>query len=341
MDDFVISKSKSKYRKAKKKLVLFNTIVSVVLAVSIFTTGIAGLASYMMGDMRRVEIPNDHDSIGITEEAMQLPKDIINIALFGLDSYSKKTTNLTQALSGRSDTMIVVSINTIDNTIKMTSILRDSWVPMLDRKGNPTHNKINASYSFGGAQNAIRTINTNFGLNITDYVTVNMHQVANIIDIMGGLDIEITEMERQRINHLANHDGFNAGYVNKTGLVHLNGVQAMSYSRIRNDSEETRVLRQQKVIGMLFEKAKALSVSEYPTVLNTMLSTIETSLSYDEIFKFAPMLKITSLHLQSTSVPGKEVVAQGGVFEDTNGGWVWKYDINDAKKHIHKWIYGV
>ena len=72
-----------------------------------------------------------------------------------------------------------------------------------------------------------------------------------------------------------------------------------------------------------------------------MLSTLETSLSYDEIFQFAPMLKISSLHLQSTSVPGKEVVAEGGIFSDTRGGWVWKYNLEDAKKYIHKWIYNI
>ena len=166
MEDFVISKRKSKYRKDKKKLILFNTLVSIVLAVSVLATGIFSILAYSIGDMKKVHISDDDDIIGITEEAKKLPKEIINIACFGLDSRSTATTNLTKALSGRSDTIIILSINTIDNTIKLTSILRDSWVPMLDRKGNKTTNKINAAYSFGGAQNAIHTINSNFGLNI-------------------------------------------------------------------------------------------------------------------------------------------------------------------------------
>ena len=344
MEDFVISKRKSKYRKDKKKLILFNTLVSIVLAVSVLATGIFSILAYSIGDMKKVHISDDDDIIGITEEAKKLPKEIINIACFGLDSRSTATTNLTKALSGRSDTIIILSINTIDNTIKLTSILRDSWVPMLDRKGNKTTNKINAAYSFGGAQNAIHTINSNFGLNITDYVSVNMHQMANIIDILDGdgLEIKITEMEKRRINELSdNNEGFNSEPLKKSGWVKLNAIQSLCYSRIRDDSEETRVLRQQKVLSLLFENAKNLSVSEYTTVLKTMLSTLETSLSYDEIFQFAPMLKISSLHLQSTSVPGKEVVAEGGIFSDTRGGWVWKYNLEDAKKYIHKWIYNI
>ena len=104
----------------------------------------------------------------------------------------------------------------------MTSILRDSWVPMLNRSGKQTYNKINASYSFGGAENAIRTLNTNFGLNITDYVSVNMHQMERIIDILDGdgLEVNITPMEMRRINELSdNNEGFNSEPLTHSGWV--------------------------------------------------------------------------------------------------------------------------
>lgn len=340
----VNKKKRTMYRRQKKQLLLFNTIVSIVLAVSIVFSCALGVLAYMTGNMRRGLISGNHEDLGINSEVSnKLPKDIINIALFGLDSRSTETTNLTTALSGRSDTTIIMSINTIDNTIKMTSILRDSWVPINDGKKHNGYYKINSSYSFGGAQLAIRTLNQNFHLNITDYVSVNMHQMCNIIDILGGVNIVITEMELKKINEFSDddYDGFHTDPVPHAGLVHLNGIQALSYSRIRDDSEEIRVLRQQKVLSCLLEKAKNLPVAEYPSVLRQILSTVETSMSYDDIFKFSPLLSVSELHLQSTTIPGEEVVAQGGIFSDTRGGWVWKYDLDKAKDYIHEWIYGV
>ncbi len=333
---------KSVYRKAKKRLILTNSLISIILAVSLLFTGALGAVAYLLGDMKQGHISDNHEELGISSEvADKLPKGIVNIALFGLDSRTKDTTDREKALTGRSDTTIVVSINTIDNTIKLTSILRDSWVPITTSKGNITYNKINAAYSIGGAQRAIHTLNTNFGLNISDYVSVSLRQLWNVIDIVGGVDIVITEWERKKINHFGSLEGFNVKTVTESGLVHLDGGQAMCYARIRNDSEEVRVKRQQKVISALFEKAKTIPATEYPDLLRRVLSNVETSMTFDEILSYAPMLAIADLHIHSTAVPGDEVVARGGVFSDTRGGWVWKYDLEEAKKYIYKWIYGI
>lgn len=335
-------RKKAKYRKDKRNLILFNSLISIVLAACILLAGGLGAAAYLFGDMKQGLISDDHDQLGISSEVVEkLPKEIVNIALFGLDSRDKNATDRDKALKGRSDTTIVVSINTVDNTIKLTSILRDSWVPISNGKGGSYYNKINAAYSTGGPQRAIHTLNNNFGLNIKDYVSISLYQLWNVIDIMGGIDIHITEWERQKLNYFGDQEGFNVEDVTESGLVHLSGGQAMCYARIRNDSEEVRVLRQQKVISALFEKAKTLPKTQYPEMLRKVLSNVETSMTYDEIFKYAPMLAIADLHIQSTSVPGEEVVARGGIFEDTRGGWVWKYDIEEAKKYIYKWIFGI
>lgn len=332
--------SKNKKR-IKRNIKIFNIITSTVLVLSIIFTGVLGAIAYYTGDMKIGELSDDHDDIGISTEAAQLPKGIINIALFGIDSRSRDAENRTTALAGRSDTIIVLSLNTYDNTIKMTSILRDSWVHIDGGKKYNSYNKINAAYSIGGPQLAVKTINTLFGLNITDYVSISLYQLWAVIDIMGGIDINITEAERKELNRLSSHEGFNVDKLYETGLVHLNGGQAMIYSRIRKiDSEGNRALRQQKVLNCLFEKVKTLKTTQYPALLKSVLAYVETSLSYDEIFNFSPMLTKGSIKLQSTSIPGNEVVAVGGVFDDTRGGWVWKYDMDEAKEYIHKWIYG-
>ncbi len=283
---------------------------------------------------------NAQNTASEVADQFDFPKDVVNIAILGIDSRSTATTDLKNPVSGRSDAVMIASINTKEKTIKLTSVLRDSWVAMKDRNGNDTHNKLNAAYAFGGAENAVLALNTNFGLNITDYVTISMHQMKNVVDIMGGVDINISEMERTRINHLANDEGFKADIIEAAGSVHLNGTQTISYTRIRDDGDDNRVLRQQRVMKLLWKKLKKLSADKYPALLKEILRTVNTSLSFDEILKFAPLLSNDD-EIPCTSVPGKGVSAKGGVFSDTKGGWVWKYDLKEATNYIRKWIYNI
>ncbi|MBE6798204.1 MAG: LytR family transcriptional regulator [Ruminococcaceae bacterium] len=331
-------KSYLKNKKIRQRIRVFNILTSFVLIVCIIITAAMGVLIYYTGDLNIGSI--NSGNLGISAEAAKLPKGVTNIALFGIDSRSRDAQNRTEALSGRSDTVIVLSINTIDGTVKLTSLLRDSWVYIDGGKKFKGYDKLNAAYSHGGPELAIKTINSQFGLNISDYVALSLLQLQEVIDIMGGIDIHITEAERVALNGLANSEGYNVKPLYQTGYVHLDGGQAMMYSRIRKiDSEGNRALRQQKVLSCLFEKAKKLPISQYPGVLKEMLQYVETSLSYDEIFGFSPILS-KGIKLQSTSIPGDEVIAYGGVFEDTRGGWVWKYDLNEAKDYIIDWIYG-
>lgn len=331
--------TRSSKKRKLRNIKIFNILTSLVLSLSLIVTLLLGTLIYFTGDMNIGTI--DENNLGISAEAAKLPKGVTNIALFGIDSRSRDALNRTEALSGRSDTIIVLSINTDDNTIKLTSILRDSWVYIDNGKKYKNYNKLNAAYSIGGPELAIRTINSQYGLNIADYVALSLLQLQEVIDVMGGIDIHITEAERIALNGLANSEGYNVKPLNKAGYVHLDGGQAMMYSRIRKiDSEEVRVLRQQKVLNCLFEKAKQLPVSQYPGMLREILQYVETSLSYDEIFNFSPILTKGNIKLQSTSVPGDKVIAEGGVFDDTRGGWVWKYDLKEAKDYMMEWIYG-
>ncbi len=335
--------SKAQKRKARRNIAIFNIITSFVLAISVLITGVMGVVGYYTGDMNTVTI--EEEKLGISEQASKLPGHIVNIALFGIDSRDTNAHNRSEALSGRSDSIIIVSINTYDNTIKLSSILRDSWVDIANTdKKKYGFNKINAAYSLGGASLAIKTLNETFELNVKDYVSVSLYQLIALIDIMGGVDIYITEGERKELNRLAKEEGFNVDYLYDTGLVHLNGGQAMIYSRIRKiDGTETRDLRQQKVLNCLFEKLQSLDSSQYPTLLKLLMPYVETSLQYQEILDFAPMLAQGHITLQSQNFPrgnGKEG-ALGGIFPDTNNGWVWKIkDLDALTDAIHKWIYG-
>lgn len=332
--------SKKNKRKTKQNLIIFNIIVSTLLVLCIIATTAMYAIAYMTEDMQYVHIDKTPENLGIDSSAVaHLPTGIINIALFGVDSRSKVTDDKSKPIAGLSDTIMILSVNTEEKTVKITSILRDTWI-MANHK-NGYYMKITEIYNRYGVQTQLKTINQHFGMNITDYVSVNLHQLWKVIDLMGGVDLHITETERQKINGLNNSEGFGIEPVKESGLVHLTGGQAMSYARIRDDSEQYRALRQQKIMSCLFEKAKNMPKTEYPKLLKEILSHVETSLSFSEIIEFTPLLSESSIHIQTTSIPGNEVVAEGGIFEDTRGGWVWKYDLTEAKKYLHKWIYGI
>lgn len=320
-------------KKKKKKLVIANVLLSIVLSLSTLSSAFLGAVWYYMGDMTQNDITSNLSDLGIDSDVAQLGDDVVNIALFGVDARSSGSTK------GRSDTIIILSVNAKEKTIKTTSILRDSYVPI---SGHKTQ-KINAAYALGGPVLAINTINKNFKLNVTDYVTVNFAMLADVIDIMGGIDLEITEKERTQINWLIDTEDFESSYktphVEKSGMVHLNGKQAMHYARIRKiDSDAVRSQRQAKVLSLLLEKVKNTSVTKYPGILKSVMKHVETSLSYSEILSYAPL--VSSLgEIESTYVPDpkKDKNVKGGMY---NGAWVYRYDIPAAADRIHEFIYG-
>lgn len=335
--------SPKKRRQMKNRLIAFNIIVSTLLVLSMLGTFVMGTVAYYTGGGSYQNITKDKEELGISKEVQnKLPKDVVNIALFGLDSRSRDVENRKKPLSGLADTVIILSVDPGKNTVKMVSILRDSWVDV-----DGTMRKINSAYSYGGAELAIKTINQNFHLNITDYVSVSLHQLWKVIDLVceaegSKIKIHVTEAERKQLNYLANSEGFGVNKLKESGYVELDGGQAMTYSRIRKiDSDGVRAMRQQKILNCLFEKAKAIPLSKYPGLLKEVMKNVETSLSYDEIFKFAPLLAGGSLSLESKTIPNDEVVATGKIFPDTRGAWVWKYDLDEATDYVYQFLYNI
>ena len=326
-------------------LVVFNVVTSLILAVSLLATAVLGFCIYIFGDMRyNVEFPkpDNHEELGINTEVVEkLPSGTINIALFGIDSRSTATNN-SKTIKGRSDAVMILSINTNKKTVKMTSILRDSWVPM-DYKGSTRYDKITHAYAYGGAALSVKTINQNFGLDISEYASVSMYQLASVIDDIGGIDIEITEKERLAINQSAFFFGSRKeNEILNSGLVHMNGSQALAFARIRKiDTDMKRAQRHQIVLTAMLKQIKNLPFSSYPSLLRKVLGRVETSMTYDEIFQYVSLITSDELKIETTTVPGNGVKYKKGVFSDTRGGWVWKYDLGEATEYIYKWIYGI
>ena len=260
-------------------------------------------------------------------------KDWWNILLLGGDSYGGDD-------YGRTDAMIVLSINRETFQIKMTSIMRDTWVQI---PGCEEYNKINAANVFGGPELAMATVNECFGTDIADYVLVNMAGLVDVVDALGGVDIEITRSEMEETNALAAGYAYTIGYKGETsleeyGMVHLNGLLAMSYARNREtDNDYGRVMRQQKVLLALAEKAKGMGFAELMNLAGTLPKYVQMNLDPGELISLIPV----ALAADFDAICQYRIPADG-TYESGMHGDIWQIrpDLEANQRLLHAFIYG-
>lgn len=211
-----------------------------------------------------------------------------NVALFGLDNRSNGDLN-----TGRSDTMIIASINNDTKEIKLLSVYRDSY---LDTDGDMTLQKCNAAYEEGGVKQAVNMLNRNLDLNISNYVSVDFNALIDIVDALGGIDLDITEEEEVLINgyaeEITNVTGKKSDVIEIYGPVTLNGVQATAYCRIRYTagSDFKRTERQRLVLEKIFDKVKKSDILTLNKIVDTVLDEVYTNFSKTEILKLISAL---------------------------------------------------
>lgn len=330
------SSSKAYGRRQKKKpgKTVAKTLFAVLFAVLIICGAVLiYVSTYLLDGLTTNSITKDTTELGVHSDAVT-SGDVKNIALFGLDDRGDSNV-------GRSDALMILTVDNKNNKMKMTSILRDSLVS-IDGYGQ---DKIAHAYAYGGPELAIKTINQNYKLDITDYVTVNFYQMAKIVDAFGGTYVHISEEEAYEINSnldLLVFDDSNAvvydsDYIYTSGDVLLNGNQAVAYSRIRHvGNDEARAERQQNVMKGLVTRIKDLGVTDYPGLARGIMPMCETSLDFWEIAGLAPFM-LKSFETDSLSVPGEHENPQDG-YTDI-GAWVYIYDLDAASRHISSFIY--
>lgn len=250
-------------KQVKKKRTWLKVILGILIFIVILGAGGYFYVHTKLNKMNKVEV--DKSDLGINEElnsSYNKPEKIKNIALFGVDA--------PEGENGRSDSIMIATIDPLHQKLKLTSIMRDSYVNIPGQGLD----KINHAYAFGGPQLAIKTINENFGLNITDFITVNFSSLPKIIDALGGVEITITDEE---VSHIPG--------INYAGTYNLTGEQALTYSRIRyaEGGDYKRTERQRTVLEGLFKKALSMPASSYITTLDTVLPYIQTNMSSNTI----------------------------------------------------------
>jgi LCP family protein required for cell wall assembly len=233
--------------------------------------------------------------------------------------------------------MIILSVNSETKEAKMTSLMRDTWVK-IDGHG---HGKLNAASVYGGPELTMKTINDHFGTDLQDYVLINISSLAEVIDTLGGIDIEITEAERKSINKglfdLSSQSGMEK--VESAGYVHLNGNQAVAYSRIRFiDSDYRRTERQRDVLTIMASKLKEnTNPAALVSLITDLLPNVETNLSFTDLVSLA----MTGLQLDLSGVEQFRVPVDGTFDSGTfDGVWCIKPDFEKNTRLLHDFVYG-
>lgn len=264
-----------KKRKARRRKRAFVLIAEVVVFSILLCVG------FVMEKYGKFQFDflSDKD-IAINEGVSQT--DYTTVALFGSDSREGYLESETHA-----DTMIIASIDNDTKEVRIVSVYRD-----LLTKQEDGIKKSNNAYFVGGAKNAINMLNTNFDLNITDYVTVDFGAVVSVVDLLGGVEIDVSEAEAKEMNrHIvgtAQLVGKQTQYV-QAGVQNLDGVEALTYARIRKNvgGDYARTERQRVVIQELAKKAKGSDLSTINDIIDEVFSQISTSFTLKELFGLA------------------------------------------------------
>lgn len=226
----------------------------------------------------------DADKLNISEEARERGTGYLNVALFGVDSRDNELEEGT-----RSDTIMIASLNRETLEVKISSVYRDTLLQLNDG----SLNKANSAYSFGGPEAAIAMLNENLDMDIEHYVTVNFNSLIDVIDAVGGVEIEVTEEEIPYINaycmEIIDVTGIGSGGVEEPGLQTLNGVQATAYARIRYTSGDDfkRAERQRAVLTKVIEKLQGASLSQINKIIDKVFPEVSTNFTLTEILDYA------------------------------------------------------
>ena len=268
------------------------------------------------------------DDYAITEG---LPDEWLNILLLGTDV--RDTTDY-----GRTDSMIVLSVNLATKEAKLTSFMRDIWVSM---HGRSSKGKLNAACVYGGPELTMRTINENFGLNLRYYALVNLSCMADIIDLLGGLYLDVTEAERKALNKglfdLSSMSGMEE--LEESGeQVLLNGNQAVAFARIRQiDSDYKRTERQRTVLTTIAKRLQEEDPVTIVGIITKMLEYAETNMSMTQLMTLASVgMQMDMDNIEQFRIPADNTF-KSGTFD---GVWCIKPDFSKNKQLLHEFIYG-
>ena len=282
--DLIAIEKKKKRRKSILKILLIIFVVFIVIDVILATSGYF----YLKSKLSKIQyVPIDKSQIYIDEAVKSNLATYRNIALFGIDARKD-----TFSMGYRSDCIMILSLNEQTKEAKIMSLYRDSYLD-IDEYGL---DKVTHAYSYGGPKLALSTLNKNLDLNITEFVAINFDTVRTVVDKVGGINMHITKEETKYINgyidELNRIYKTNTKHITKEGDYKLNGIQALSYARIRytEGGDYKRTERMRDVLNLVFEKVKHLSIPELNDLADEILPHVSTNITDNEIMAMIPQI---------------------------------------------------
>lgn len=321
------SGKKDRDRKKKKKKHIFLKLILILLLIAAVFVG------YLYLKIRKMQVNGTNIDVS-TNEGVETTEGYTNLALFGVDSIEGSL----DSGNNRTDVIIIASINDLTGEIKLASIYRDTWLNI----GNDTYSKANAAYAYGGPEQAVQMLNTNWDMDIADYVTIGFEGVAALIDDVGGIELDIEQDEIEHLNNyqmtMAQELGVDYTPIESAGTQTVNGLQATAYCRIRytdgNDFKRTE--RQRTVLTKAIEKLKAASVTQQLSVMNDMMDKIRTSLTTSELTELAARAKTYNI-VDTSGFPTEELRTTGYIGDQS---CVIPVHLTDNVTALHAYLFG-
>ena len=323
-------KKSSAYKKYRRHKILFITELIILIPLLVFGFLYVQFEK-RLGNIDTVTLQSGDIQVNEEVENNAVLHGYTNIALFGVDSRdgSMDYTN--------TDTIIIASINNDTKVVKLVSIYRDTYLNVKD----DTYAKMNSAYQRGGPKQAIEALNTNLDLKITKYVAVDFNALVETIDLIGGVDIDVTPQEVAKINEYSGEVAQVTGKKNTTlsgsGVLHLNGVQATAYARIRKlaGDDYKRTERQRTVIEAMITKVQKSGVTTINSVVDEVFDDISTNITPKQM-----------LSLGSHALSYKMVDNSGFPFElktknmGKRGDCVIPLDLETNVIELHEYLFG-
>lgn len=325
--------SRSAAQAEKKKKVRRIIIMAVA---EVFTLAFIFTYAYVSRLMNTIQRPDDFNEKQVANEVLTAEQKkhmtgFRTIAVFGVDSRDGNVNRGTNA-----DVIMICNINRDTGEIRLVSVFRDTY---LNTSESNTYNKINSAYANGGATQALAAINKNLDLDITEYVTFNWKAVADGINMLGGVDIEISKAEFRYINSFITETvqktGVPSVHLKSAGMNHLDGVQAVAYGRLRlMDTDYARTERQRLVIQKAFEKAKKADLGLLNRILLTEVEQVGTNLTFSDFTEL--ILDIGKYHIGET---GGFPFARGDMKMGKKGDCVIPQTLETNVSELHKFLF--
>lgn len=288
-------------------------------------------ASWADGGHTRVFIDPNHPII----EVEQKDKNVENILVFGVDSRSSDDYQC------RSDAMMIVSINSKENTVKLISLMRDTGVYIGDTKEtqSSTLDKLTHAYAYGGVGLMINTININFDLDIQRFVMLDFGTAADVIDLVGGVDIDVSPDEVKYANYVITEMNTivsnPAPFITTSGMQTLSGVQAIGWSRIRYlDSDFVRTSRQREIAMALIAKVAQLNRLQQLALIEDSAGMFETNMQTLDLARVATNGVSGSSNITEYRLP------EDNLYQVQNNPWMMIVDMNQQLPKLHEFIWG-